>query len=69
MFRSPAAIHEQVTRLYRHFGVTSRGELAAYFIRRQPVDEPAPPAFDLLAHWLDRRAPHQQPTTGLVASP
>jgi DNA-binding CsgD family transcriptional regulator len=31
---SPATIREYVTRVYRHFGVTSRGELLAHFLRR-----------------------------------
>lgn len=31
-----ATVHEYVGRLYRRFGVQSRGELLAYFIRRQP---------------------------------
>lgn len=29
-----ATAHEHVTRLYRHFGVSSRAELLAYFLRR-----------------------------------
>lgn len=30
----PATVHDHVKRLYRHFGVTSRAELLAYFLRR-----------------------------------
>ena len=30
-------VHEYVTALYQHFRVTSRAELLAYFIRRQPI--------------------------------
>jgi DNA-binding CsgD family transcriptional regulator len=30
-------VHEYVTALYQHFQVSSRAELLAYFIRRQPV--------------------------------
>ena len=30
-------VHEYVGMLYKHFQVSSRGELLAYFIRRQPV--------------------------------
>ena len=29
-------VHEYVGSLYRHFGVSSRGELMAYFVRRKP---------------------------------
>ena len=32
--------HEYVGALYRHFGVHSRGELMAYFVRRRPAAEP-----------------------------
>ena len=52
--RSVDAVHEHVTHLYRHFGVTSRSQLAAYFIARRPMDDPSRPAFDLLVHWLER---------------
>jgi len=34
---SSKTVHEYVGMLYRHFRVSSRGELFAYFIRRQPV--------------------------------
>jgi DNA-binding CsgD family transcriptional regulator len=30
-------VHEYVGMIYKHFAVSSRGELLAYFIRRQPV--------------------------------
>jgi DNA-binding CsgD family transcriptional regulator len=30
-------VHDHVTRLYEHFRVSSRAELLAYFIRRQPI--------------------------------
>jgi DNA-binding CsgD family transcriptional regulator len=33
----PRTVHDYVTMLYRHFGVTSRAELMAYFIHRRPV--------------------------------
>ena len=32
----PSTVHEYVTALYRHFGVESRAELMAYFVRRRP---------------------------------
>jgi DNA-binding NarL/FixJ family response regulator len=31
---APATVHIYVTRIYRHFGVNSRAELLAYFLRR-----------------------------------
>jgi DNA-binding NarL/FixJ family response regulator len=34
---SAKTVHEYVGMLYKHFQVSSRGELLAYFIRRQPV--------------------------------
>ena len=37
----PSTAHEYVTALYRHFGVASRPELMAYFVRRRPA--PAAP--------------------------
>lgn len=42
---SPPTVHEHVTALYRHFGVESRGELLALFLRRR--NGPA-------AEWLAR---------------
>jgi DNA-binding CsgD family transcriptional regulator len=30
----PATVHDHVKRLYHHFGVSSRAELLAYFLRR-----------------------------------
>ena len=33
---SQTTVHEHVGRIYRHFGVETRGELMAYFIRRRP---------------------------------
>ena len=52
--RSRSAVHEHVTAIYRHFGVRSRGELGAFFLRRRPAAkgtevEPPPPMA-----WLDR---------------
>ncbi|QEL16364.1 helix-turn-helix transcriptional regulator [Limnoglobus roseus] len=32
----PTTVHEYVKHLYRHFGVSSRAELLAYFLRRYP---------------------------------
>jgi DNA-binding CsgD family transcriptional regulator len=37
---SRATVHEYVTGLYRHFGVSSRGELLAFFIRRYSAAPP-----------------------------
>lgn len=37
-------VHDYVTALYEHFRVSSRAELLAYFIRRQPVLRAAPSA-------------------------
>ena len=34
---SARTVHEYVTALYKHFGVSSRAELLAYFIRRSPA--------------------------------
>jgi DNA-binding CsgD family transcriptional regulator len=34
---SSRTVHDYVSTLYRHFGVNSRAELMAYFIRRQPA--------------------------------
>jgi DNA-binding CsgD family transcriptional regulator len=51
MFRSHAAIHEHVTSLYRHFDVTSRSQLAAYFLAREPRGQ-AKPDRDLFERWL-----------------
>lgn len=39
LHRSPATVHRHITALYRHFGVSSRGELLSYFIRRIPREE------------------------------
>ena len=33
---SNPTVHEYVSAIYRHFGVASRGELMAYFLRRKP---------------------------------
>ncbi|MEX2673309.1 MAG: helix-turn-helix transcriptional regulator [Phycisphaeraceae bacterium] len=38
LHRSPATVHRHVTMLYRHFNVTSRGELLSYFVHRKPRD-------------------------------
>ena len=35
-----STVHEYVTALHRHFRVSSRGELLAYFLRRQPEPQP-----------------------------
>lgn len=42
---SRSTLHEYVTEIYRHFGVRSRGELMAYFLRRRPRtrEDAAPP--------------------------
>ena len=54
LFRSRGAVHEHVTGLYKHFAVTSRAELAAYFINRKPSDDGGPsPVFDA-EDWLDQ---------------
>ena len=37
---APATAHEYVGRLYEHFGVASRAELMAYFLRRRPAASP-----------------------------
>ena len=37
---SVKTVHEYVGMLYKHFQVSSRGELLAYFIRREPVLRP-----------------------------
>ena len=34
----PTTVHDHVKRLYRHFGVNSRAELLAYFLRRHRPD-------------------------------
>jgi DNA-binding NarL/FixJ family response regulator len=33
---SPKTIHEYITSIYRHFDVSSRAELMAYFVQRVP---------------------------------
>lgn len=38
---SVRTVHDYVTMLYKHFDVSSRAELLAYFIRRLPVPRPA----------------------------
>jgi DNA-binding CsgD family transcriptional regulator len=38
---SSRTVHDYVTALYQHFRVSSRAELLAYFIRRQPVPREA----------------------------
>ena len=35
---SPRTVHQYVQMLYKHFQVSSRAELLAYFIRRKPVE-------------------------------
>ena len=40
---SSRTVHDYVTALYDHFRVSSRAELLAYFIRRQPVARPNSP--------------------------
>jgi DNA-binding CsgD family transcriptional regulator len=52
-YRSRSAVHEHVSAIYRHFGVGSRGELAAYFLRRRPTaaDKANTPSANL---WLDK---------------
>jgi len=41
---SRTTVHEYIGALYRHFDVTTRGELMAYFLRRRPspIASPAP---------------------------
>lgn len=34
-------VHDYVTMLYRHFEVSSRAELMAYFVKREPAQKPA----------------------------
>ena len=53
--RSPAAVHEHVTAIYRHFNVRSRSQLAAFFLRQKPA--PAGRSTDSSApqKWLDRQ--------------
>ena len=56
MFRSRSAIHEHVSSLYRHFNVTSRSQLSAFFMRRQPKPagaSPTPPS-RMLENWLNQ---------------
>lgn len=36
----PRTVHDYVTMLYKHFAVSSRAELLAYFIRRSPQPRP-----------------------------
>ena len=38
---SVPTVHQYVTRLYRHFNVSSRAELMSYFIRRRPAERSA----------------------------
>ncbi len=52
--RSRSAVHEHVTELYRHFGVRSRGELAAFFLRRRPSVAGRTAGPQSLDRWLDR---------------
>lgn len=42
---SRSTVHEYITAVYRHFGVSGRGELLAYFLRRRPevCEGAAPP--------------------------
>ena len=40
---SPHTVHVYVKSLYRHFGVSSRGELLARFVRRHPAANPPSP--------------------------
>jgi len=37
LHRSPATINEHVASIYRHFGVSSRGELLGYLLARSPM--------------------------------
>jgi DNA-binding CsgD family transcriptional regulator len=53
-FRSRSAIHEHVTAIYRHFGVNSRAELSAFFLRRQPAAAGGTAIPESLDDWLDR---------------
>ena len=53
--RSRSAVHEHVTALYRHFGVHSRAELAAFFLRRRPIPAGSAARRPALSSWLDGR--------------
>ena len=52
--RSRSAVHEHVTAIYRHFGVSSRGELGAFFLRRRPAPAGRGAAAWSPAAWLNR---------------
>ena len=65
--RSHAAVHEHVTALYRHFDVNSRGELAAFFLRRRPVPLGRPPTAYSPSGWLNR--PWTEPHLDRAAPP
>jgi DNA-binding CsgD family transcriptional regulator len=52
--RSRSAIHEHVTAIYRHFGVNSRSELSAFFLRRLPTAAGRGVLPPSLEDWLDR---------------
>jgi DNA-binding CsgD family transcriptional regulator len=52
--RSRSAVHEHVTAIYRHFGVSSRGELGAFFLRRRPGAAGRAAGPQPLVAWLDR---------------
>jgi DNA-binding CsgD family transcriptional regulator len=58
MHRSRPSIHEHIGYLYRHFGVNSRAELAAYFVRRhaRPDSSRYPPFLSPQA-WVAKRPP------------
>lgn len=57
MHRSKAAVHEHIDYLYRHFGVNSRAQLAAHFLRRRAMPDPK------------RRQPFPPPQAWLVQTP
>jgi DNA-binding CsgD family transcriptional regulator len=46
---STRTVHDYVTRLYEHFRVSSRAELLAYFIRREPAPRRQSPQISTLA--------------------
>ncbi|HEY7388072.1 MAG TPA: LuxR C-terminal-related transcriptional regulator [Bryobacteraceae bacterium] len=64
MGRTQPAIHEHIEYLYRHFGVNSRAQLAAYFLRRRAVrDLSRKPPLASTRAWLARKAVFTPATT------
>ena len=52
---SPRTLHEYVSTLYKHFSVTSRAELLAYFIRHRPEKKMTLPEGSIPNPLLDRQ--------------